>query len=104
MLHAHSTYVYKSELDGALVNEKYDGLRHKAITFTAQSPAVAASAVDESRDALEFAATYMSHGPGRRAGHILSRVLLPFENHHVVDRFTFVIGTSHCVCHDFVIF
>jgi hypothetical protein len=44
MLHAHSTFVYKSKLDRALVNEQYDVLTHTVITFTAQSPAVAASA------------------------------------------------------------
>lgn len=43
MFHAHSTYVYKSELDGALVNEQYELLTHKVIPFTAQPPAVAAS-------------------------------------------------------------
>jgi hypothetical protein len=43
MLHAHATYVYKTELDNALTNCRYEALTHEIISLTNQVPAVAAS-------------------------------------------------------------
>jgi hypothetical protein len=43
MLRAHSTYVYKTELDNALTNCRHEALTHEIIRRTNQVPAVAAS-------------------------------------------------------------
>lgn len=43
MFHAHSTYVYKTELDDALTNRRYEALTHEIVRLTNQVPTVAAS-------------------------------------------------------------
>jgi hypothetical protein len=43
MLHAHAAYVYKTKLDNALTNCRYEALTHEIIRLTDQVPAVAAS-------------------------------------------------------------
>jgi hypothetical protein len=43
MLIAHSTYVYKTALDQALMKGRYEALTHKIIHLTNQEPTVAAS-------------------------------------------------------------
>ncbi|MGB6689750.1 MAG: hypothetical protein WBE76_18085 [Terracidiphilus sp.] len=43
MLHAHATYAYKTKLDNALTNGRYESLIHEIICLPNQAPAVAAS-------------------------------------------------------------
>jgi hypothetical protein len=43
MLHAHSTYVYKTKLDEALTKRRYEAFSHEIVHLTNQVPTVAAS-------------------------------------------------------------